>query len=207
MTPSLADRENPVRMIGTAPRVDATDDELARSVQARERSPDAWKAAHEACLALYDRHASQLLGFLANRMKRSDIEDAHQAIWEKIWNVLPGSFSGGSFRSWVFEIARNHVIDLSRKKRPEPMGEAEVQRPDPRGPSPEEPVLEAERKAILERCLGELAPAAAGVVRSRLIGEDYDSICDRLSLKPAQAHKILHQAKEALARCCQGGVP
>ena len=176
-----------------------SDESLAEAVAGRDESGGALQAARDACEMLYRRHARLLLAFLAARVKRSDLEDTHQAIWELVWQRLPGGFHGGNFRAWLYRVARNLVIDLARKKRPELYGE---QQPDVEGPAGGGPE-EAERSAVLRGCLERLPAEWAALVRARLGGESYDEICPRLGLKPERAHKLFHQAKEQLQACVQ----
>jgi DNA-directed RNA polymerase specialized sigma24 family protein len=67
--------------------------------------------------------------------------------------------------------------------------------------------MEEERQARLRRCLGELGPEAAELVKARLAGESYEAICRRVGLKPNQAYKVFHEAKEQLRQCLEGDSP
>jgi RNA polymerase sigma factor (sigma-70 family) len=178
---------------------DPTDEQLAEIV-ARRDQVDSWKPARDACAQLYSRHARALLAFLAARVLRSDLEDLHQAVWERVWQHLPTGFHGGNFRSWLYQLTRNYLIDQSRKKRPDEFGE-DAQPVDVRGSRPEQTAIREEEMAILGRCLERLDERSAAVVRARLAGEGYDVICARLSLSMEVAHKVFHRAKEQLQSC------
>lgn len=180
----------------------ATDEELAERIARRQDSDRAWGLAQEACGELYARHARRLLAFLAARIGRSDLEDVHQAVWQRVWQSLPDGFRGGNFRAWLYQIARNHLIDLGRKRRTEALeGESGLAAPHGRGP--EEVLLERERMAVLARCLDKLGEPARGIVQARLAGASYTEICERLQLLPERAHKLFHLAKEQLQECVQ----
>ena len=62
------------------------------------------------------RHAPRLLAFLAGRVPRADLEDAHHEVWLRVWHHLPGHFDGSHFRGWLFRIARNHGTDPARRR-------------------------------------------------------------------------------------------
>jgi RNA polymerase sigma factor (sigma-70 family) len=178
---------------------DPSDESLAEAIARRGQSDQAWQTARDACEQLYLRHGRLLLAFLSSRVRRSDLEDTHQAVWKLVWQHLPSSFAGGSFRAWLYRIARNLVIDQGRKKRPELFGETEPALPARDGNHTER----AEREEILRGCLNGLAPELAELVRARLSGETYDDICRRLDLRPDRAHKLFHQAKAQLQTCVQ----
>ena len=184
-------------------RVNApSDEQLAEAVARRDQSPQHWNRAQEACAQLYVRHARKLLAFLAARVHCSDLEDVHQEVWERVWHYLPRGFRGGNFRAWLYQITRNYLIDLSRKRRVEPLHD-EQELVDGRRHGPEELLIDQERLVILQQCMTHLGKEAAGLVQARLAGESYDQICRRLGLKPERAHRMFHRAKEQLQKCVQ----
>src|SRR5262249_49468955 len=142
-------------MRATSPESAATDEALAQIVARRDESVRAWKAAQDACGQLYQRHARKLLAFLAARGNRDDVEDIHQRVWEGVWQHLPEGFRGGNFRAWLYQIARNGLIDHGRKHRPEALadGDSPEAREEDR---PDIWLLEQERMVILSRCLERL---------------------------------------------------
>ncbi len=180
------------------------DEQLAGVVALRANSGREMDAARDAFDQLYRRHARLLLAFLASRCPRADLDDLHQEAWKRAWDHLPGGFHGGQFRAWLYQIARNALIDHARKRRPEPLGERGEALAEGRDGAPDTPLLEHERMATLQRCLGQLDAEAAALVRARLGGEDYAAICEALQMTPARAHKVFHRAKGEL-RACVGG--
>ena len=178
-----------------------TDEEMADLIKSRDDSTTAMHRANSSFERLYERHGRLLLAFLSSRVNRSDLEDVHQSVWQKIWQYIPTQFRGGSFRAWMYQIARNHLIDLRRKKQPDELSESVD--PADHSSSPDEPLADQERQEILSRCLGRLKEEMADIVRSRLSGEDYSEICTRLQIKTSRAHKLFFQAREQLTGCVQ----
>lgn len=193
-------------MRGSTTESSVSDEQLAQTIARRDQSAGAWQQARQACGELYVRHARKLLAFLAARVQRSDLEDVHQAIWERVWRHLPEGFRGGNFRAWLYQIARNYLIDQGRKKRVDLLGENQAL-VDERAAEPEEQLLEQERLFILSRCLERLTEEAAVLVRARLAGDSYLEVCQRLGMKPERAHKVFHQAKEQLQSCVERAMP
>lgn len=192
-------------MRATTNEVAPTDEELAQIIARRDESDRAWRAAQDACGQLYQRHARKLLAFLAARGNREDVEDVHQRVWERVWQHLPEGFRGGNFRAWLFQIARNSLIDQGRKHRPDALGDDQ----EPRTRDEDRPdiwLVEQERMVILSRCLERLEAEmkeGAKLVRGRLAGESYPELCERLRLRPERAHKLFHLAKEQLQKCVE----
>jgi RNA polymerase sigma factor (sigma-70 family) len=189
-------------MMAIAREAPSADEDLAQIVARRLQSDGAMASARSAFEELYSRHARPLLAFLASRVRRADLDDLHQEVWQKVWHRLPDAFHGGQFRAWLHQIARNAVIDHARKKRPETLDE-EVLLPDDRQESIDSRILEEERRAILGRCLEHLDQEAATLVRARLSGEAYTEICSALGLKPERARKVFHMAKAQLQACIE----
>jgi RNA polymerase sigma-70 factor (ECF subfamily) len=179
-----------------------SDEQLAEIIARRQQPDGCWQAARRACEQLYLRHARRLLSFLSARVSRNDLEDTHQAIWQKVWHRLPGGFHGGNFRAWLYQIARNHLIDARRKKK---LKTAKDEALDVEGRESEAEIVivEREENAILERCLAKLSDDAARVVRARLAGESYGEICRRTGWKLDRAQKLFLQAKHLLQVCVE----
>ncbi len=178
------------------------DEDLAAAVT---RGLQTAQAAGAAFGQLYDRHAPRLLAFLRARVPPADLEDAHQEIWQRVWRFLPTGFRGGNFRAWLYQIARNYLIDLARKRRPLPADRAEEARDvaDPGQPSPGAVLAGHEELERLRHCLGELDTVALVVVRGKLGGQSYEEICRDLQIAPERAYKVFHQAKEQLRHCIE----
>lgn len=189
-------------MSSTSTNTNALDEQLAEQISARDHSAAEWETAQRVFEELYQRHARRLTAFLATRVRRSDLDDVHQAVWQRVWQHLPTQFRGGNFRAWLYQIARNHLIDRSRKKTADPL-EDESWFPDDGAEQPDAALLEEERMQALASCLKRLEVAMADLVQARLSGEAYDVICARLDISPARAHKLFHTAKEQLSTCVQ----
>ena len=162
-----------------------TDRQLVSIIAVRNESARQWSEAERAYEQRYSDHARMLLAFLSSRVKRSELDDVHQEIWSRVWQHLPTHFDGKNFRAWLFRIARNFIIQWSRRRRPDLAEDLRMVPAD--DDAPEHHLIEQERMEILTRCLSRLQKESAELIRSRLGGESYDDICSRLGLPPARA--------------------
>lgn len=180
------------------------DGELVRRATLRT-TPEVLRVATASFHELFQRHAPSLAAFLFARLERHAAEDLAQEVWLKAWSKLTID-AGKHFRAWLFEIARNAMIDAGRKRRPEHR-ESWEDAEDGRATDPTRPLLEAEREAALADCLARLEESLANVFRGRLSGEDFESLAERLSLSVDQTYKKLHMAKERLKACIEAKLP
>lgn len=84
----------------------------------------------EAFAELVARHARGLQTVLQAALRDRDrSEDLAQEVWIKVFGALPRYRPAGSFRSWLYSIALNHLRDAlrsGRARRPPPTSEVEA---------------------------------------------------------------------------------
>ncbi len=192
-------------MAATTTDIEPNDAELTQIIARREESRQAMASARVAYDQLYQRHTGRLLAFLSSRVEKHDLDDVHQEVWFRVWKALPSRFDGKDFRAWLFEIARNLILDRQRRRKPERLGE-DAPIADLRMLPSEEYLLEKERRDILARCLDRLPPEVASVFRARLSGRDYDEICQAGAMTANRAQKLQHQAKKLLKSCVEAAL-
>jgi RNA polymerase sigma factor (sigma-70 family) len=100
-------------------------------------------------------------------------------------------------------VARALIIDQHRKQKPEAAIHEPEDLADGRTYHPEDHLIERERAEAFRQCLEKLEARAAELVRARLGGEGYAEACGRLGMKPAEAHKLFHLAKNQLKTCVE----
>ena len=201
VTPSLWSLTAPsgaTRLWGMSSAETHTDESLLAAITAAPRSKEARQAAQR----LYEAHGPSLLAFLLARTHRTEAEDIHQMVWEKLWLKPPTTLAGGSLRGWVFQVARNLLIDTRRKKKPGEMPE-DFDHADATSDFVQE-LRQAEEITRLRECVQSLNDTLAVVVRGILAGLGYNEICDQHGLKPNEAHQRFHRAKESLRKCVEG---
>ena len=154
--------------------------------------------------SLYQRYDRRTFAFLASLgIRGADAEDIHQKAWMRVLEALRKKPFEGHFRGWLFQIVRNTAIDSMRKKRPESLDAEIAQETIADASGPEESLIDEEYKSAVARCVERLDENQQHIVRGRLAGESYDTICERLQITTARAHRQFFDAKKALAACLE----
>lgn len=161
-----------------------------------------WIAAGDhSCLGtLFERHHRALFNYCLQMTRDGALsEDLVQDTFLRMLKAA-GSFRGeGSFKSWMYHIARNQVFDhLRRQKRLEPWNE---DAPEPESPEvdPEQSLAIAEQGALLEQALASLPPAAREVIwLGRFHFDGYAELAAALDCTAAAARVRMHRATKLL---------
>lgn len=172
---------------------------------------DDWAAARKAASgdstafrALYERHSSDLFKFLASRLGRTEAEDALSDVWLNVWRSLAGSYKETHFRGWVFQIARNQVIDRIRRQAAKGTEALPKDRPIPDESNLPDAAIELrQRETDFRDCITDLPHEYMSVVSRHLMGEDHSVIAKSLSIPLGTSHSRLSKAKPLLKTCME----
>ena len=140
---------------------------------AEESSDDALVAAsvsdRQAFALLYDRYVDRVYRYCYGRLgDREEAEDATSLVFARALAALP-THRGGSFRSWLFAIAHNVVLNARRDADRAHSLIVAHEVVDP-GPQPEDLAEHAERRRSVQRALNDLPEEQRRVVELRLAG-------------------------------------
>lgn len=123
----------------------------------------------EAFAPLYDRYFDAVFGYCLRRLRdRETAADATAAVFARALAALP-RFRSGSFRSWLFTIAHNVVIDDTRRRRPVVGLDAAAAIIDARL-GPEDQAMARDEWREVDALLARLTPDQRRVVELRLAG-------------------------------------
>lgn len=193
---------------------------------ARERATDVARAADEIALesdavlvarakrnpaefaSIYLRYVDPVYRYCHRRLGSADAAaDATSQIFAKALGGLPGC-TEASFRSWLFSIAHNVLIDQFRARKSDATLDAAAALHDP-APTPEEAALAGEQRAEMRRLLHQLSPDQRQVVELRLAGLRSSEIGDVLGRSRGAIDAIQSRAvarlRELLAPPASGG--
>jgi RNA polymerase sigma-70 factor (ECF subfamily) len=153
-----------------------------------------------------DRHHDPLMGFLVNRVGR-DAEDLYQETWTRVSSRLDTYEDRGSFRAWLFQIARRLVIDHHRRAGARIRMVADTNDAVPStidDAQPDQAMEAAEVARVFEQVVGSMDPEMAQVVRWRLFdGISFKDIAERqnvpLNTALGRMHRGLNKIRTALS--------
>lgn len=135
----------------------------------------------QAFAELYERYRPSIYGYALNRLgDRHQAEDVTSKVFLRAFKALP-SYQSGSFRGWIFQIARNTVTDTYRRSRPTTTDEALASRPDP-SPGPADIAETSEAREEVQRVIDQLPKPQATIIRLRLKGLTGQEIADALGM-------------------------
>jgi RNA polymerase sigma-70 factor (ECF subfamily) len=158
-------------------------------------------SSRRAFLALYDRYFERVFGYARVRIRDvATCEDVTSQVFATALAQI-GHFRGeGSFAGWLFQIARNAVIDAQRRPAPEPLSDQAALVADG-DPGPEERLLALERVERLHRLVGELQPEQQHLIALRYgAGLAYDDIGEIVGAAPGTVRVRMHRILEELRR-------
>lgn len=149
-------------------------------------------------LALYDRYFERVLGYARVRIRdAATCEDVTSEVFTTALAQLGGFRGDGAFAAWLFQIARNAVRDVQRRR---PTEELDLEQAAG-GPTPEDRVLERERSAELHRQIRLLRPEQQHLLALRYgAGLGFEEIGTILNSAPATLRVRLHRILEELRR-------
>jgi RNA polymerase sigma-70 factor (ECF subfamily) len=161
-----------------------TDEELAGEAQRGQR---------EAFGVLYDRYLGGVYGYCYRLLgDREAAEDANSAVFTKALSALP-AFHARSFRSWLFAIAHNVVVDELRGRRATLPLDAAGDMFDP-DPSPEDLAIAAAERQALRTLLPCLSADQQHVVALRISGLTAAEIAEAMARPRNAIDGIQHRA-------------
>jgi RNA polymerase sigma-70 factor (ECF subfamily) len=154
--------------------------------------------------ALVREHSQPLRLWLAPRVARNELDNASQEVWLRVSKHYDDRFDGDNFRAWLFQIARNYLIDESRRRRLTPVpDETKMVRPDQRAREPHEILIDLERRSHLAACIEKLGEPRKTIVKARAAGMDYEEFVAEVNLSNQQASQHFFAAKKLLRACLE----
>jgi RNA polymerase sigma factor (sigma-70 family) len=154
--------------------------------------------------ALVREHSQPLSLWLGSRLPRNDIENASQEVWLRVAKHYDTKFDGINFRAWLFQIARNYLIDESRRHKVLPLAadDGDV-RPDPRAAEPCQILIDRDFRRRFAACIDKLGEPRRGIVKAKAAGLGYDEFIVGTKMTKQQASQHFFAAKKLLRACME----
>lgn len=173
---------------GTANAPDAvTDDALMQRVQTGDE---------HAFAILFARYHGEIRTFVTARLggDLATADDIAGDVFTKVYRYRD-RFHGGSFRGWLYQIARTTIIDHHRASTTRTAWPIDNE-PDlvSNAPTPETIAIASEAREQLLSALGTLSPVPRRIVELRLKGYPLDAICADLGMELSAVKSAQHRA-------------
>ncbi|HVO32240.1 MAG TPA: sigma-70 family RNA polymerase sigma factor [bacterium] len=154
---------------------------------------------------LYVRYERRLFGFVLRFLPdAAEAEDVFHEAFLAVLRSRPASFADperGSFRAWLFQIARNLCLNRLRSRergaRAAAAAVAEAAPPE-RTAGPEEALQERETAAALEAAVGRLPLPLAEVYQLRTAGMSYEEMAQVLEAPLGTVKSRMYEAVHRL---------
>lgn len=139
----------------------------------RELVKQAQQKDRDAFCTLYRHYLPRIHAYVAYRVgNKPDTEDIVANVFAKVIEHLP-TFEyreDGSFRAWLFTIARHKVADFQRQPTPEHLSLDDIPEIQSKTLSPEQAVLRKEQFLYLRHLISTLSPRRQEVITLRVFG-------------------------------------
>jgi RNA polymerase sigma-70 factor (ECF subfamily) len=152
---------------------------------------------------LMARYQPGLMGFLKSRVG-TEAEDLHQETWCRVSTGLHGYRERGTFKAWLYQIARRLVIDFRRRRGARVqlvLGQAQAMVVQPTSSQPDQLIAAQDVARVLDHALLQMPPEVADVVRLRLLqGVPFKEIARRQDIPLNTALGRMHRALKHLRK-------
>ena len=152
---------------------------------------------------LYARFERPLFGFVRAWVK--DAAEAEDVLHETFMTALRERRRDvGSFRAWIFAIARNRCANVARSQKRRAAPPAEIDALFADAPSADEQLDAHRRAATLERAVARLPTVLAELYRLRATGLSYQELAELLGIPvgtvKSRMHEMVTRLKQEVAR-------
>ncbi len=149
---------------------------------------------------LFSRHKNSLYSFCLRMLRDPELAaDAMQDTFMKIISSIGSLEKGGSFRAWMFAVARNEILMVLRRKKIVPMETFDDDDPVYNSPDPLEITLQNELMTTVGMAIGTLKPAYREIYLLRTTeGLRYDQIAQATGTTVSAVKSKLFKARAAL---------
>lgn len=158
---------------------------------------------------LFNRYKDAIYKFYVQRCgggSNEDIEDLMQETFVKVFLNIDKYNPAFTFGQWIYTIARNTLIDWSRKRHDELSidslrGVGDVMQSASTEVLPDERIINSQRRTELERHLATMDERYRRLIELRFFKEySYEEIAEALSLPLGTVKTQIHRAREKICK-------
>ena len=133
-------------------------------------------------------------------------DDLLQETFIKVYLNIDRYDIGYTFGQWVYTIARNTLIDFTRKTRSDLPIDERFSSPAATAPTPEESIINSQQRTQIEHYLEQLPEQYNTLFKLRFLDEySYEEIAEKLHLPMGTVKTQIYRARERMCRLITEG--
>ena len=156
---------------------------------------------------LFNRYRESIRRLFVQRLGNgSDADDLLQETFIKVYLNIHTYNSTYTFGQWLYTIARNTLVDFTRRRQSDVSIDERFAAPPANTPTPEESIINSQQRMQIERFLESMPEQYRRLFRLRFIEEySYEEIAEKLQLPMGTVKTRIHRARERMCRMITDG--
>ena len=161
---------------------------------------------HDAFEHLFNRYREAIRRLFIQRLgTAADADDLLQETFLKIYLNIHRYDSSYTFGQWLYTIARNTLVDFTRKSRSALSIDEHFSSPAATTPTPEESIINSQQRLQIDKFLQNLSEQHQKLFRLRFLEEySYEEIAEKLQMPMGSVKTGIHRARERMCRMIEG---
>ncbi len=159
---------------------------------------------------LFTRYKESIRRFLSLKLRTTggsvNVDDLMQDTFIKVYINIHSYNPRYTFGQWIYTIARNTFIDFCRKRHDELPIDERHNLSESKNPTPEESVINSQKRIFLESCIARLSATQQQLFRLRFLDEySYEEISEHLAMPLGTVKTNIHRARAQMCRFIEDG--
>ena len=155
---------------------------------------------------LFNRYREAIRRLFVQRLGNdSDADDLLQETFLKIYLNIHRYDNRYTFGQWLYAIARNTLVDFTRKSRTALSIDEHFSAPAATTPTPEESIINSQQRLQIDKFLQNLSEQHQKLFRLRFLEEySYEEIAEKLQMPMGSVKTGIHRARERMCKMIEG---
>ena len=155
---------------------------------------------------LFNRYREAIRRLFIQRLGSvADADDLLQETFLKVYLNIHRYDSSYTFGQWLYTIARNTMVDFTRRSRNSLSIDEHFSAPAATTPTPEESIINSQQRLQIDKFLQNLSEQHQKLFRLRFLEEySYEEIAEKLQMPMGSVKTGIHRARERMCKMIEG---